>query len=76
MRVSCYPAKKKPHIYSRVLFPATVVITAELDFSSYRVREGDGNITVCVLTDRGLPEAVQVQLGAFELLEGNNATGV
>ena len=55
---------------------STAIITVELDSSEYRVSEGDGNVTVCVQTDIGLPEHVDIQLRAFELLEElNNATG-
>ena len=40
------------------------------------MREGEGNVTVCVQTDVGLPEAVDVLVRAHELLEENNATGM
>ena len=40
------------------------------------MEEGDGNVTVCVQTEVGLPAPVDIQLRAFELLEElNNATG-
>lgn len=55
----------------------SVIITVELDSSEYRVEEGDGNVTVCVQSETGLPEPVDVQLRTYELLEElNNATGM
>ena len=62
-------------VSNSVFFP--VIITIELDSSEYRVEEGDGNVTVCVQIEVGLPEPVDIQLRAFELLEElNNATGI
>lgn len=56
---------------------SSVIITAELDSSEYRVEEGDGNVTVCVQTEVGLPEPVDIQLRTFQLFEVlNNATGI
>ena len=55
---------------------SSVIITVELDSSEYRVGEEDGKVTVCVQTEVGLPEPVDIQLRVFELLEElNNATG-
>ena len=59
-----------------LILVSLVIITVELDSSEYKVSEADGNVSVCVQTDIGLPEPVDVQLKAFELLEKlNNATG-
>lgn len=66
----CSTRPPKPHFVF-----SSVIITVELSSSRYGVREEDGNATVCIQTDIGLPEAVEVQLTAFELLEENNATG-
>ena len=55
---------------------SSVIITVELDSLEYEVSEGDGNVTVCVQTDIGLPEPVDIQLRTFELLEENKATGM
>ena len=68
--------RQKEHIKSLNFVFSSAIITAELDSSEYRVREGDGNVTVCVQTDIGVPEPVDIQLRVFELLEElNNATG-
>lgn len=73
--VNCPPAPKRAH-QNLNFASSSAIITAELDSSEYRVREGDDNVTVCVQTDIGLPEPVDIQLRVFELLEElNNATG-